>query len=79
MLLPYLVLRQSFAAKLGPRGPDVAAIFGLRTEFCCQIWSHSAIFGPTAWDKIWQQNSVLGPNMAAILLPRTKYGCNILS
>ena len=50
------------AAKFGPRGPDVAAIFG-----------------PTAWDQIWQQNSVLVPNMAAIFRPRTKYGCNILS
>ena len=43
----------------------MTAIFGPRTEFCCQIWSHSATFGPTAWDKIWQQNLVLGPNMVA--------------
>jgi len=51
------------AAIFGPGRPDVAAIFGPRTEFCCQIWSHSAIFGPTAWDQNWQHNSVLGPKL----------------
>ena len=61
------------------QGPNMAAIFSPRTEFCCQIWSHSAIFGPAAWDQIWQQYSVLGPNPAVTFCPRTKYGSNILS
>ena len=28
--------------------------------------------------KIWQQNSVLGPNMVAAIRPWTNHGCNIL-
>ena len=51
---------QNMAAKFGPGGPDVAAIFDPRMEFCCQTWSPCTL-----------QNVLLlvGPNMVAIIHP----------
>ena len=37
-------------AIFSPRGPHIAARFGPRTEYGCQIGSHYARCGPSTWD-----------------------------
>ena len=47
---PYLVLGPNMVAIFSPRGLHIAARFGSRTEYGCQIGSHYARCGPSAWD-----------------------------
>ena len=68
ILQPYSVLGEDIATIFGPRMKYCCHInFGPRTELCCQFWSQAVGPNIAEWDQIWQQNSVLGPNMAAIL------------
>ena len=44
---PYLVLGPNLAAICGPLGLNMAAIFGPRTKYGCQIWSLGQFLGRT--------------------------------